>query len=161
MDVIYIQGLDAVTRKLKILSNGRLARNAANRAIRQSMKVVLNAAISNARALNDPSTPKSIYKNIVYRQARLKSKSLAMGRIGVLTGWKTYTQSKANIRKGLAGKKYQVGGDVFYWRFLELGTEHMAAKPFMRPALQNNISTVTNDFAGIFSAEIDKELAKL
>ena len=158
---MHIQGLDEVQRKIKALGNGRLARNAANRAVRQSMKVVLNAAIANARGLDDPSTPQSIYKNIAYRQARLKNKSLVMGRVGILVAWKTYTKSKANIRKGLAGKKYQVGGDVFYWRFLELGTEHMAAKPFLRPALQNNISTVTNDFAGIFSAEIDKELAKL
>ncbi|MBJ9954370.1 hypothetical protein I5735_15155, partial [Acinetobacter baumannii] len=91
-----------------------------------------------------------------------------MMKVGIRGGAKSYVKSKDNVRKGLAGKKYKTdgdkqnpGGDTFYWRFLEFGTQNMIARPFMRPSLQNNVNTITNNFAGIFSTEIDKELAKL
>jgi len=42
------------------------------------------------------------------------------------------------------GKKYQKQGkrgtlsqDAWYWRFLEFGTRKMAARPFLRPALES------------------------
>jgi hypothetical protein len=37
----------------------------------------------------------------------------------------------------------------------------MPATPFMRPALATNIQQVTNKFAEVFNAELDKELANL
>lgn len=151
----HIEGLDAVTAKLRLLGNGKLARNAANRAIRQSMKIVLAAARNNAKAIDDPETRESIQKNITYRQARVRSKSFVMGRVGVMGG---AAQNQYTDKSALSGLP---GGITTYWRFIELGTEHTPAIPFMRIAMFNNISNVTNSFAGQFSAEIDKELAKL
>jgi HK97 gp10 family phage protein len=36
----------------------------------------------------------------------------------------------------LKGKKRNVQRDSFYWKFVELGTSKMAARPFMRPAYE-------------------------
>lgn len=163
----YIHGLGEVSGKLKILGNGKAAKNAAKRASRKAFAVVRKAAIANAKAIDDPKTMERIWKNITIRAGKISGENVKM-RVGIRGGARHYVHSKSNVRKGLAGKTYKTdgdktnpGGDTFYWRFKEFGTEHSPAEPFMRPALQNNISTVTNDFAGIFSAEIDKELAKL
>ncbi|ENU80014.1 HK97 gp10 family phage protein [Acinetobacter sp. ANC 3789] len=186
----YIHGLGEVEAKLAMLSNGKAAKNAAKRATRKAMAVVRKAAISNSKLVDDPRTTERIWKNITIRAGRISGENVMM-RVGIRGGARYYVKSKANIRKGLAGKTYKTdgdkanpGGDTFYWRFIEFGrgdviaknktkvltngvdffgkkVESAAARPFMRPALQNNISNVTNDFAAVFSAEIDKELAKL
>lgn len=33
--------------------------------------------------------------------------------------------------------KFNAEGDAFYWRFVEFGTSHAAARPFMRPAFES------------------------
>jgi HK97 gp10 family phage protein len=38
----------------------------------------------------------------------------------------------------MAGKKRDVDRDSFYWKFLEFGTNKMAARPFLRPAFEAN-----------------------
>ncbi len=162
-----IQGLDEVEAKLKLLANGKAAKRAATRAARKAIAVVRKAAIANAKQLDDVDSSERIWKNITTKAGKISGNNVKM-RVGVRGGARHYVKSKDNVRKKLAGKTYKTdgdktnpGGDTFYWRFLEFGTQHSPAKPFMRPALQNNISTVTNDFATLFSAEIDKELAKL
>jgi len=46
-----------------------------------------------------------------------------------------------------------VGEDIFYWFFVEYGTSRMSAKPFLRPAFDENKSRV--------KAEIRKNLIEL
>ncbi|HCS6348663.1 TPA: hypothetical protein OR096_004401, partial [Escherichia coli] len=53
-----------------------------------------------------------------------------------------------------AGDKGNPGGDTWYWRFLEFGTEHAAAKPVLRPA----INGVDTDVINIFAAELEKSI---
>jgi len=43
---------------------------------------------------------------------------------------------------GRVGVKKRKKGGAFYWRFLELGTRKMAAKPFLRPALFSNLREI-------------------
>lgn len=163
----YIHGLDEVEAKLELLSNGKAAKRAATRSARKVMAVVRAAAIAQAKQLDDLESPERIWKNIVVKAGRISGNDVMM-KVGIRGGAKSYVKSKDNVRKGLAGKKYKTdgdkqnpGGDTFYWRFLEFGTQNMIARPFMRPSLQNNVNAITNNFAGIFSTEIDKELAKL
>ncbi|MFQ9622177.1 MAG: HK97-gp10 family putative phage morphogenesis protein [Enterobacteriaceae bacterium] len=47
-----------------------------------------------------------------------------------------------------------IGGDTWYWRFLEFGTEHAAAKPILRPAM-NGVDT---DVINIFALELEKAI---
>jgi HK97 gp10 family phage protein len=48
-----------------------------------------------------------------------------------------------------------------HWRLVEFGSEHNSpAKPFMRPALANNIQPVTDKFVSQLSVAIDKQIGK-
>jgi len=52
---------------------------------------------------------------------------------GVISG--TLKRSITNEVEGLTGR---VGTNVEYGKYLELGTEHIAPRPFLRPALESN-----------------------
>jgi len=60
----------------------------------------------------------------------------------------------------------EVGGDVSanaptpHWRLLEFGTEKMQADPFMRQALESNVSTATSEFVGQYKRSIDRAIKK-
>ena len=63
-----------------------------------------------------------------------------MTKVGVMGGarQKTYVDNRANRRAGRVGATYEVeDAETFHWRFLELGTRKMRARPFMRPALES------------------------
>jgi len=57
-------------------------------------------------------------------------------------------------------RESQPGGDTFYWRFLEFGTETAPAKPFMRKALSSKVQEVQREFIQQYSKAIDRYLAK-
>ena len=66
----------------------------------------------------------------------------------------------------LHGAVLKNGGDLSqnaptpHWRLLEFGTENMAAVPFMRPALANSISEVTNTFVTEYEKSIDRAIRR-
>jgi HK97 gp10 family phage protein len=61
---------------------------------------------------------------------------------------------KAGQRVALAGSK------VFYSRFIELGTSKAAARPFLRPAADNNAAEIRARIEDNLSRGIDREIAK-
>ncbi|MCY1547040.1 phage protein, HK97 gp10 family [compost metagenome] len=75
-------------------------------------------------------------------------------RVGVLGGAR---DTKLGGLVGAKSLKDNPGGDTWYWRFLEFGTEQQAAQPFMRPALEENTDNVTETMA----VELNKALDKL
>ena len=88
-------------------------------------------------------------------------------RVGVRGGAMSYANTKENVRKGKIGKKYLTpgdktnpGGDTWYWRLVEVGTSRSAAKPFLRPALNNNVDGVQDGFVTDFKDQLDKEIAR-
>lgn len=52
------------------------------------------------------------------------------------------------------------GGDTWYWRLVEFGTEKTGAKPFMRPALANHTDKATNVFLTEYSKSIDRAIKR-
>jgi HK97 gp10 family phage protein len=58
----------------------------------------------------------------------------------------TSIDAKVPVSTGLIGR-VEIQGDAFYWRFLEYGTIHMKARPFVRPAAEEE----SNVFVGRFS----------
>ena len=150
-----IEGLDEVQEKLKRLGNPRLMKNAARRSARKAMAIVRDAARSGAKNIDDPQTSEKIWKNIAIAAGKTKDPNVVVMRVGVRGG----AAQNANTDKAALSKLS--GGITTYWRYLEFGSANMPATPFMRPALSNNISQVTNQFAASFNQEIEKELAKL
>lgn len=163
-----ITGLDEVQAKLRILGNKRKAKNAANRASRKAMNIVKKAARDNAKRLDDKDSPNKIWKNIVVKAGKTKGYDNVTMKVGVRGGARKYANTRANRRANRAGRSYQAqgskknpGGDTWYWRFLEFGSSTNDAKPFLRPALNNNKDAVQQEFARAYGEELDKEIAKL
>ena len=159
-----IEGLDDVTAKMRELSNPKKQKNAATRSARKAMAVVRKAAVANAKALDDSNSPERIWKNIQVKTSKTKQGFVLM-KVGVRGGAMSYANTRANMRSGRAGQTYATagssgnpGGDTFYFRFVELGTSRTAAKPFLRPALNNNVDNVQGSFVDDFKEQIDKEL---
>ncbi len=148
---VEITGLEDVVNRLQRLANPRRARSIARKAARQAMNIVRDAARSNAKAIDDPDTREKIWKNISVAAGKSKNKDVIVMRVGIRGGASYSNPAPPNTS----------GGDTRYWRFLEIGTSKMPATPFMRPALATNIQQVTNKFAEVFDAELDKELANL
>lgn len=146
-----IEGLDEVQEKLKRLGNARLMKNAARRSARKAMAIVRDSARNAAKALDDPQTSEKIWKNIAISAGKTRNPNEVIMRVGVRGGASFSNPNPPNTS----------GGDTRHWRWLEFGSVHNPPTPFMRPALQNNIQSVTNSFAENFNKEIDKELAKL
>ena len=146
-----IEGLDEVQEKLKRLGNPRLMKNAARRSMRKAMAIVRDAARSGAKAIDDPQTAEKIWKNIAIAAGKTRNQNEVVMRVGVRGGASFSNPNPPNTS----------GGDTRHWRFIEFPSANNPGTPFMRPALQNNIQSVTNSFAENFNKEIDKELAKL
>lgn len=148
---VEITGLDDVVSKLQKLANPRRTKSIARKAARQAMNIVRDAARNNAKAIDDPETSEKIFKNIKVSAGKTRNPNEIKMRVGVDGG-----ASFSN-----PNPKPTSGGDTRYWRWVEYGRSGVPATPFMRPALANNIQQVTNKFAEVFDAELDKELANL
>lgn len=162
-----IEGLDGVLENLNRIKNPRKRKNAATRAARKAMAIVRKDAVANAKALDDSTSPERIWKNIAMRPARTKGTNFVLMRVGVRGGAMQYANTRPNRRAGRVGQTYNTegskknpGGDTWYWRLQELGTSKAPARPFMRPALNNNKDAVQAKFVEDFKEQIEKELAK-
>ena len=161
---IQFSGLDALTAKLDAVS--QVTRDKAGRsALRKAANVIRDRARANAARVDDPQTKEAIYKNIVasFSSRTFRRTGDPTFRIGVMGGARQYASTKQNIRKGRAGQSYKTlgdkgnpGGDTWYWRFLELGTEHAAAQPILRPA----VNGVDTEVINVFAVEMDKAIER-
>ncbi len=161
-------GLEPILAKMKALPPAIKAKGA-RVAGRKAANLVRNAAIQNASRVNDPMTKEEIAKNIV---VRFSSKTFARTgdvafRVGVLGGARQYAATRENRRKGRLGQSYNTagssanpGGDTFYWRFVEFGTERVRAQPILRPALEQNADKATTVFTEELNRWLDRQIKK-
>lgn len=165
----HVKELDDILDTMKALP-AAIRKKGVQFGLRKGANLVRDAAKENARRLNNPDTPEDIAANIAVRASNryYKQTGDVMMRVGVRGGAATYADNRWNRAKRRAGKTYKTdggkgnpGGDTFHWRFLEFGTRHMAATPFMRPALENNITPVINATATNTSRWLDRNIPKL
>jgi len=147
---VQIHGIDELNRKLKLLTSSKAAKRIARKAARQAMNIVRDAARVNAKTIDDPETVEKIWKNIAVSGGKTRNQNESVMRVGVRGGASFSNKNPPKVS----------GGDTRHWRWIEYGSAHNVAVPFMRPALNNNIQEVTNKFSSVFEAELDKELAK-
>lgn len=144
-----IQGVDALTARMRALPV-ELRKKPARSALGKAAKVIREQAQANARQLDDPETGRVIADNIVQR---LRSRyNRRTGDVMISVGVAT---EKGRIPKGNpdTGPK----GNTPHWHLLELGTESMAAQPFLRPAAEAKAGAAINEFA----AGLDQALTRL
>ena len=149
-----IEGLDGVLKAMRELGP-KIGKKAANAALRKGAAIVRKAAVAGAKKFDNPATASNVSKEIVTRTGKAKKGDYKI-RVGVKGGAKAYVDNSKTRKEGRVGGAYEGGGNVYYWRFLEFGTSQMAAQPFMRPALENNVQKVTNAIATELNVQIDK-----
>ncbi|WP_028698203.1 MULTISPECIES: HK97-gp10 family putative phage morphogenesis protein [Pseudomonas putida group] len=143
-------GLDSLLGKLESVKY-ETKRKGGRSALRRAANVMAEKARHGAERLDNTETGRAISDNIAVRwNGRLFKRSGNLGfRVGVLHG------------AVLAD-----GGDLSpnaptpHWRLLEFGTEKMAAAPFMRPALADNISEITGTFISEYEKAIDRAIKR-
>lgn len=123
------KGTDSLVAKFKELSESA-RREVATPAAKEAMEIVKIAAIDTAHRIDNPETRKNISKNIIMIERK---------KVGAETG-------TVIISVGVRKRASAAGGNSFNWYFVELGTEHARAHPFLRPALWNNRAEVFKEF---------------
>lgn len=148
-----IKGLDGVLTKLRTLSP-KLQKKGLVAAVRKGANIVRDDARNRAKAFDDPSTPKPIWREIVTRVngRRGRQEGGVVMQVGVRGG----ARSDRSTRSSNASN--DSGSNVFYWRFLEFGTSKMAAQPFMRPALESNTEKATDAIVTELKRQLDEVL---
>ena len=146
-----LKGLEELRFNLRKLSADAEFKGA-KYAGRKAANIIRDAAIANANAIDDPETSEDIAANIVSRfsSSEFKKSGDTKFRIGVQGGAKIQESNKQNK-----------GGETAHWRFIELGTRTSRAKPFMLPALTENIDSATNEFTSAFGSWLDRQVKKL
>lgn len=165
MELQYkLEGLDAVLKKMRALPVD-VRMKGARYAGRKGANLIRDAAIRNATGIDDPETREQIAKNVAVRFANREFRRTGdvMFLVGILGGARQYGNTKENVRKGRVGQTYKTngssanpGGDTWYWRFVELGTQKVAARPFLRPALAQNIGAATDEFTKHLDRWLDR-----
>lgn len=156
---VNIEGLDDVIRTFGELPE-KVGRRAMRRSLRKGANVIRKIAIVNAKRVDDTRSLNKIYKNISVKGAGAKRERAAGGvmmRVGILGGARDMTKYGEFFGEG----KQNPGGDTWYWRLVEFGTSRTAAKPFMRPAMNDAAVPAFNEVAMSLWGEITKELDKL
>jgi HK97 gp10 family phage protein len=146
-----LQGIDGLLGKLASISydvkyrGGRFA-------LRKAANIVASAAKKGAERVDDPNTGRRIADNIAVRfsSKTFKRSGNLMFRVGVKHG--------AVMRND---KNISANAPTPHWRLLEFGTEKMPAEPFMRPALESNVSSATNEFVVQYRKSIDRAIKKV
>ncbi|MNP28605.1 hypothetical protein D3C76_1215800 [compost metagenome] len=148
-----ILGLDSLLGKLQEVSLD-VRRKGGRAALRKAAQVVVQKAKEGAERIDDSATGRSISDNIALRwNGQLFKRTGDLGfRIGVLHG--------AVLAKKGEVVDTSTNAPTPHWRLIEFGTEKMPAAPFMRPALADNISLVTNTFVTEYEKAIDRAIRR-
>lgn len=122
--------------------------------LRKAALVLAGIVRENSRAVDDPTTPRSIPANVAVRwnRRRYEASGQLGYRVGILGG------AGGNLPgSALAGNP---GGDTRYWRQWEFGNSRRPAQPFMRRALADNINRLVSVFADEYGRALTKAIKK-
>lgn len=135
--------LALVTDEMK-LKGGRAA-------LRKASKVLLDESVNQLKKADNSLTDEAIWRNAVTRFSpkRFRSSGDLMFRVGILGGSKSKESNQNNP-----------GGDTFYWRFLEFGTEKTPAYAPMRTAVKMTEDLLVGTFASSFKKSLDRAIKK-
>lgn len=148
MAKVKISGLSelgAAMRNLSADMTGKVARQATA----AGAGVVRKAARAGAPVDTGNLQAAVVMKRVPKGQTQLTEEYLVTPRVG----------KKRDAVAGKAGTGKR-GKDAFYARFVEFGTVKMPARPFMRPALENNTQAATDAIAKRLRERIEKVKSK-
>jgi HK97 gp10 family phage protein len=159
VDTVQVKGFDELAAKLRAIvpaMRKRVLRNA----LAAGARLVRDDARRNAPVLVNPSqvpyrTPGLVKRSIVVRTSK---EARRRGDVGVFVNVRPAKGAKYSggrqVRASQRGAKSK--NDPFYWRFLEFGTNKMAARPFLKPAAGRLPQALT-----IFQQQVGNWFAKV
>lgn len=155
-EVMQLTGFKELAAALRELPE-RLARNGLRAAVNAGSSVVKNAAIAKA-----PVDTGALKANFYQKQIREQSGPMRqIFYVGVRKGVAKYANNKANKRSGKAGTAYKNDGTTFYWKYLEFGTSKMTARPFLRPAFEQEKEAAVTAIGAKLDSVIQKHAKDL
>ena len=142
-----ITGLEPALRKMRAVT-AEVTLKGVRGSASKAMRVVRDAARANARRIDDPESAADIAKNIAVSTRVYPRLGEVRSRVGVKGGARPDSSRNPDPK------------NTGHWRFIELGTSEQPARPFMRPALENNIDKVVTVFVDDLDKNIDRIVAK-
>lgn len=150
---VKLIGIEDLKRALAEASKD-IRTKAVRGALREAGKVIQAAARAAAPVLSVPTPrrkPGTVKKNIVVRASKFARQS---GDEGVYINVRGI-RGKARVAKlGKAGATNP--NDPYYWRFIEMGTKKLAARPFLRPAATSQGEAAIDKFMQSVIPQIEK-----
>jgi HK97 gp10 family phage protein len=146
-ETIRINGLDDALRELRELPR-KLRLGALRKGLRAAGRVIQVDARTKAPVLQQATPYRTrglVRRSITVRASRLARKR---GDVGVYVTVKRLTGKQITAGKASGFGVGRNPKDPFYFRFLEMGTKKMAARPFLGPALQSKSREATDAFSG-------------
>ena len=127
---------------------------ALRKSLRAGAKVVLEAAKDAV-----PEDTGALRASLNVRAAKKKKRSevayIVGAERGSLSGFRTRAATAEAKAAAKAGRKAATKGTQFYAAFVELGTVHQAAQPYLRPALDENKQEVLDEIGSSIKASLE------
>jgi HK97 gp10 family phage protein len=148
---IQIRGGRELFAKMSVFAE-KLREAAGRKAARRAMNIVRDSARARLGAIDNSLTPEDIRKNVYVQQSRRQSRRIGgvVMRVGVTGGARRPIWKEPD-----PNAEAQPGGDTRHWRYVEMGTEKVAARPFLAPALEQNAEAVLTTLVAELNKEID------
>lgn len=143
---LQIQGAAELKKRLRALPY-ELQKKVLQPATRYGAQVIAAQARANAQALDDPGTGRQIARNITVKYRAKRSRSIRGVVYSVGVEYPRGRMPKGNPDDGV---------NTPHWHLLELGTEEMAARPFMLPALIMRSQDVSDEIVRRATERLDK-----
>lgn len=154
---VEVLGVAQLNKQLKALGP-RIEKNILRGAVRAVAREIANDAKANV-----PQDTGNLRRNIVvraFRGQRTRGRNRETVRAGVVV---REEGKRGKIVRGEGGKlgiELKKQNNAFYWRFVEYGTKHMGARPFLRPAYDRMKGRVSQVMGAYIRRRIDKEIEK-
>lgn len=156
VDLVKLDGWEQLLKDLNSLHSD-LTEKAARSAVVSAASLVRADAKRRAKALGLEMTG-ALVENIAMKRERTP-KGRHQYNVGVRHG-RNAKRARKVIEFTGTRRRVRYENDPFYWRFHEFGTAKMPARPFLRPAFEENQQRILNTMAARIRKQLDKFRAK-
>lgn len=159
VDIVKVEGLRVLEAQLLAIGEeygAKAAISPVRRALGKAGKVIQADAQHRVRRKTG-----TLAENIIVTTYRNPPEGQIGVKVTVRAKAKAYKSNSRNVRQGRVGLEYNFYGPLFYGAFLEFGTSHAPAYPFMRPAFESNKAPLGNLIRDELAKAIDASVKRL